>query len=110
MTVALAIVDGAARWSSHEPGLVAVAGPGNSSTAGGGNISISIGADGTIVCKRLQVRAAGGGDDTDASSSEDEGASEELSDFPSPERVTTFTVRRSGWIVGLGSEIKMVPG
>ncbi len=76
----------------------------------GGNISMSIGADGTIGCERLRVRAAGGGDDTDTSSPEDEGASEELSDFPAPERVTTFTVRRSGWVVGLGSEIKMVPG
>ncbi len=75
-----------------------------------GNISISIGVDGTIGCERLRVRAAGGVDDTYTSSPEDEGASDEFSVFPAPERVTTFTVRRSGWVVGLGSEIKMVPG
>ncbi len=75
-----------------------------------GNISTSIGADGTIGCERLRVRAAVGGDDTDTSSPEDEVASDELSVFSAPERVTTFTVRRSGWVVGWGSEIKMVPG
>ncbi len=100
LAAVLAIIGGASRWSSHEPELVAVAGPGYSSTTGGATFQISIGANGTTGCDGLRVRAAGGGDDTDASSSEDEGASEEWSVFPAPERVTTFTVRRSGWVVG----------
>ncbi len=61
-------------------------------------------------CEQLRVLTDGGGYDTDTFSPEDEGASDELSFFPAPERVTTFTVRRSGWVVGLESEIKMVPG
>ncbi len=34
MVAVLEIFDGAARWSSHEPELVAVVDPGNSSTTG----------------------------------------------------------------------------
>ena len=39
--------------------------------------------------ERLRVRAAGGGDEIDTSSPEDEGASDTLSVLPAPVRVTT---------------------
>ncbi len=110
LAAALGIFDGAASWSSHEPGLVAVAAPGYSSMTGGGKYFHFHLSRWNDRMRATVGSAAGGGDDNDASSPKNEGASEELSVFPAPERVTTFTVQRSGWVVGLGSEKKMVPG
>ncbi len=71
------IVDGAARWSSQEPGLVAVAGPGYSSTTGGQHFHFHW----DRWNDRMRATAGSsrwGGDDTDTYSPEDNGASEEL--------------------------------
>ncbi len=108
MAAALETSDWAAILRSQEPELVAVVVPEYSSMICKATFPLPLGP-----MERWDATAGSScwwGDEIDNSSFEDEGESDILSAFLAPERVTTFTVRRSGWVVGLASEIKMVPG